>query len=47
MQADGSYLQRQPGGDSANCGSHYRLIEMAEKRQKDSLKRTSKKQKFT
>ncbi len=45
MQPDGSYLQRTSSGDET-FGSHQRLIELAEKRRKDSLKLNRKKPKF-
>jgi polyphosphate kinase len=42
MQPDGRYLQRIPGSDTAPCGSHYRMIERAVKRLKESLKQKKK-----
>jgi len=42
MQPDGSYLQRIPGSDTATCGTHYRMIERAVKRLKESLKQKKK-----
>jgi polyphosphate kinase len=42
MQPDGSYLQRIPGAETMPCGSHYRMIERAAKRLKESLKQKKK-----
>jgi len=42
MQPDGSYLQRSPGSETPPCGSHYRMIERAAKRLKESLKQKKK-----
>ena len=42
MQSDGSYLQRISGSDSPLCGSHYRMIERAAKRLKESVKPKNK-----
>ncbi|AMV73701.1 polyphosphate kinase 1 [Desulfuromonas carbonis] len=43
MQADGSYRQRQPESDQQAAGSHQRLIEFTQKKQKDSLRFRRKK----
>jgi polyphosphate kinase len=45
MQSDGSYLQRRPDGDKEPCGSHCRLIDMADKRLKVYRKLSRKKPK--
>jgi len=42
MQPDGSYLQRIPSSETPPCGSHYRMIERAAKRLKESLKQKKK-----
>jgi polyphosphate kinase len=42
MQSDGTYLQRNPDSDVTSCGSHYRMIERAAKRVKESLKQKKK-----
>jgi polyphosphate kinase len=45
MQSDGNYIQRQSVCNDP-CGSHFRLIDLAEKRQKDAHKLNKKKSKF-
>jgi len=45
MLPDGNYIQRQ-SACSEPCGSHYKLIDLAEKRRKDSLKLNKKKSRF-
>ena len=42
MQPDGSYLQRTPVSETPPCGSHYRMIERAAKRLRESLKQKKK-----
>jgi len=42
MQPDGTYLQRTPVTESPPCGSHYRMIDRAAKRLKESLKQKKK-----
>jgi polyphosphate kinase len=42
MQPDGSYLQRQPGEGENGQGTHQMLIELAQKRLKESLKQKKK-----
>jgi polyphosphate kinase len=42
MQPDGRYLQRIPGSEIHPCGSHYRMIERAANRLKESLKQKKK-----
>ncbi|MDA8414175.1 MAG: polyphosphate kinase 1 [Desulfobacteraceae bacterium] len=42
MQPDGRYLQRMPDSETYPCGSHYRMIERAAKRLKESLKQKKK-----
>jgi polyphosphate kinase len=42
MRSDGSYLQRVPSSETWPCGSHYRMIERAEKRLKEASKQKKK-----
>jgi len=42
MQPDGRYLQRIPDSETPPCGSHYRMIDRAVKRLKESLKQKKK-----
>jgi polyphosphate kinase len=42
MQPDGSYLQRVPNSEAPPCGSHYRMIERAVNRLKETLKQKKK-----
>lgn len=42
MQPDGSYLQRQPAEGESALGTHQMLIELAQKRLKESLKQKKK-----
>lgn len=45
MQSDGSYIQRIPAEDVNASGSHRMLIDLAERRLKESLKQNKKKRK--